>query len=402
MASDYYLLFKTAQAEFRAWNNLKPSAKSSVFPIVELTRGRKIPRADKNFFGEGEHLPEENWVNHTGIYDFFRNVENSREAFIDCEKVIIDLTREDSLSCKEIEDLAISDDGYQKWIDFLNAEKVNYQSLIPTLLVNPSENENEEEYKQNLELQFSAISDEFSGVAYRASVLIDTDFIYDLMLLANRINDALERGKQFWVILDHEFIRPGMGLLHASTTSGLIETITELIPNAQIVILSTSFPKSIIDLGNPDSDSFPMEEIFLFEEIKKNIGERNSIHYGDYGSINPMRNDIVGFSGWRPRIDFPSSVKKRTFYYREKRDVIGEIVEDGNKKKIYGPYGSHYVSVANKIVNDDAFEDMPDSWGVAQIKLAKDGTPPGKSPSFWISVRMEIHIMQQLKRMMLS
>ncbi|MDR0431429.1 MAG: beta family protein, partial [Tannerellaceae bacterium] len=33
------------------------------------------------------------------------------------------------------------------------------------------------------------------------------------------------------------------------------------------------------------------------------------------------------------------------------------------------------------------------------IKNASDGASPGSSPSFWISVRMNIHIEQQLKRL---
>lgn len=48
MASDYFLLFKTAQAEFRAWDVLSSNAKEHVFPIVELTRGRKIPKSGKD------------------------------------------------------------------------------------------------------------------------------------------------------------------------------------------------------------------------------------------------------------------------------------------------------------------------------------------------------------------
>tara|TARA_B100001971_G_C18140408_1_gene510073 strand:+ start:525 stop:701 length:177 start_codon:yes stop_codon:yes gene_type:complete len=57
------------------------------------------------------------------------------------------------------------------------------------------------------------------------------------------------------------------------------------------------------------------------------------------------------------------------------------------------------VSVAKKVVSNSSFEDIPESWGVQQIKAAANGSPPGKAPSFWISVRMEIHMRQQIIRL---
>ena len=160
---------------------------------------------------------------------------------------------------------------------------------------------------------------------------------------------------------------------------------------AELVILSTSFPKFVTDLGDEEEDSFPLEEVFLHEEIAKNKGARTVIHYGDYGSINPIRNDqIIMRSGWRPRIDFPTS-EGRIFYYREKREKDDEGVTNS--------YASHYASVANNVVNDPSFEKLQDCWGVTQIESAAAGHPPGVSPSFWISVRMEIHMRQQVNRL---
>lgn len=387
MGSEYFLLFKTAQAEFRTWAALSPDAKQHVFPIVELTRGRKIPKS-------GIGIAEEDWPTTPGIYQFSGNIANVREAFKESENVIIDLTREEQLSCLEIYDLSKSENGYANWIAFLKAEKGNFQNLIPTLLINPADQENEDDYKTNITKQLDELMNEFSGVAYRTSVLLDPYFLYDFYVLKDRINNYIENGKHFWIELDHEFIHPGMGLLHAAGTLSLIEKIAEILPGAQIVILSTSFPRSIADIGDPEEDSFPLEEVFLFEEISRNSKQGISISYGDYGSINPLRNDLVfARGGWRPRIDFPTS-KKKTYYYREKREKnIDGVISD---------YASHYVSVANKIIRNPLFEDIPDSWGVKQIKAAANGFPPGKAPSFWISVRMEIHMLQQIKRLSLA
>lgn len=391
MASEYFLLFKTAQAEFRAWENLSQDAKQQIFPIVELTRGRKIPRAQINKLGEGKNLAEDAWSTTEGIYNFSRNITKVRDAFKESQHVIIDITREEELSCFEIDVLTKSENGYEKWVEFVKTERDNFSDLIPTLLINPSDGESEKNYKTNIGDQFDNLMQDFSGVAYRTSVLLDPDFLYDLILLKDKINSHLENGKRFWIELDHEFIRPGTGMLHAARTLGLMKEINDILPGAHIVILSTSFPRSVEDLGDPEYDGFPLEEILLFEEITKNKPQDAAVYYGDYGSINPLRNDqVFARGGWRPRIDFPTS-RKRTFYYREKR------IKD--KYGVFSSYDSHYVSVARKVIDDSSFENIEESWGVTQIKSAADGTPPGKAPSFWISVRMEIHILQRLRQL---
>lgn len=383
-------MFKTAQAEFRAWGALNSEGKRHISPIIELTRGRKVPISKK--IPESDKISKEEWARTPGIYNFERNLVKVSDAFKGSKQLIIDLTREETLSCYEINELSKSDNGYEQWINFLLKEKSNFDDLIPTLLVNPAEGENQEEYKANIQTQLDNLMENFSGVAYRVSVLLDSDFMYDLSVLKDKINKYLEQEKKFFIELDHEFIHPKTGALHADRTSKLIENIHKIIPKAEIIILSTSFPKSIGEIGNPEHDSFPIEEETLHEEITKINETEALISYGDYGSINPLRFDMIT-RGWRPRIDFPTS-KKRIFYYREKR---GE--KKGGEKGGKRSYESHYISVAKKVVRDTRFEDLFNSWGVDQIKQAASGSSPGNSPSFWISVRMEIHLLQQIKRL---
>jgi hypothetical protein len=265
MDSKYFLLFKTDQAEFKAWNALTAQAKSNIHPIVELTRGKRKPRAKRDF-------PEDQWPTTPDIYGFNNNLANVRESFKESSNIIIDLTREETLTCHEIDDLSSSKDGYKNWIDFLKIEKRNFQNLIPTLLINPSEKESDEEYKINITNQLDSLMNDFSGVAYRSSVLLDADFIYDFILLKEKINRYLEEGKQFWIELDFEYIPPGMGILHAAQALGLIDRISQIVPRANFIILSTSFPKSVVDIGDRNNDTFPLEEVFLYEEIIKNKG----------------------------------------------------------------------------------------------------------------------------------
>ena len=90
--------------------------------------------------------------------------------------------------------------------------------------------------------------------------------------------------------------------------------------------------------------------------------------------------------GWIPRIDVP--LADSVFYYRERR---------ADKNMNYAP---QYTKVAQYVVADKSFpSDLDWNWGVQQIRDCAGGSKPGSAPSFWIAVRMNIHLAQQVKRL---
>lgn len=375
MANEYFLLFKTAQSENRFWINFDHPHKNDVVPIVELTRGRKKPNA-------GKDIPEEEWPNTLGIFDYQKNIEAAKENFKSNSSVILDITREPSLSCAELSALTTSADGYLAWRNFcegMRNDRLN--NLIPTLIVNPAEGETAAEYKNNILAQLNAMMATHDAVVYRASVLHDTEFLYDIAILAGDINNHLLQGKRFVLIIDHEFVRTGTGIMHALRTSKIIQKVRDIVPSAEIVVVATSFPSSVTELGGEEEGTFPIEEEYLYDEVMRQINDNAGIYYGDYGSINPIRNDLVfARGGWRPRIDYPTD-GRRIFYHREKREG--------------GSYAGHYASVARSVIKDSKYDSLPDSWGVKQIVAAAGGDVPSSAPSFWISVRMEIFVRRQ-------
>lgn len=404
MSEQYFLLLKTADAEKRAWRNLGSDRRSAIFPVLELSRGKKIRGTGKD--AEGNSLPAEQLLNMPGIYGFEKNYSSAFELMGDCEHFFVDLTREPSLSCYEIEQLGASLNGYEKWTDFVIDAKASNSGIFPTLIVNPAEGEDEAQYVSNLTKQFRTFAATFDAIAYRASVLEDEDFLYDIDALKPEITSFQSKGGRFFVFLDHEYIRPNNGMVHANRTSQIIASILEKIPELKIVVFATSFPKSVTDVGDEDHDVFRVEEMFLFEEILKT---HETVLYGDYGSINPIRNDEVLITqGWRPRIDFVSRHEGFwVYYFREKRDIIGheEVVSKGKRKKknIYAPYSKHYASVARDVVNfAPYYENLMPSWGNEDIVAASHNKVPSNSPSHWISVRMEIHMVQVLKKLSLD
>lgn len=401
MSEQYFLLLKTADAEKRAWRNLDDKRKSATFPMLELTRGRRIRGAGKG--ADGKSLPPAQLIATPGVFNFDANQKSAFELMSSCDKFFVDLTREPSLSCFEVEQLSKSDNGYQAWTNFVTSKLDEHPNVLPTMIVNPSEGESEEQYRSNISRQFLEFSSSFDEIAYRVSVLEDEDFLYDLIALKPAIEKLLSAGGMFYVILDHEFIRPGNGHVHAKRTSQIMSSIVAELPETTIVSLATSFPKSVTDIGDEERGTFRVEEMYLYEELSK---IHQKVVYGDYGSINPIRNDeVIITSGWRPRIDYVSRYEGMSVYYfREKRAVIGQktVIVRGEKKKknILAPYSEHYASVARKIVGfAPYYEDLSPSWGNDEIKAASKNQVPSNSPSHWISVRMEVHIIQVLKHL---
>lgn len=62
-------------------------------------------------------------------------------------------------------------------------------------------------------------------------------------------------------------------------------------------------------------------------------------------------------------------------------------------------YADVYVDVAQKCISDSLFPNDIICWGTTTIKSAAQGFKPGATPSFWLSVRMNIFITEQLKRL---
>ena len=190
------------------------------------------------------------------------------------------------------------------------------------------------------------------------------------------------------------FFAPGLttASLHAAYVAPLIRQIRTIIPRASIVSLGTSFPKSVTDVGDEERDEFRLEELALYEAI--NRAQNQPVEYGDYGSINPIRNDAVIPVGpyLRARIDFPTD-KQSIYYHRVAPNV------DPNTKKLLSPRSSMYKAAAKRIMTDTSHTPLSGSWGYDKIVEAATKAPEGSSPNYWISVRMEMHICRRLDAM---
>lgn len=178
-------------------------------------------------------------------------------------------------------------------------------------------------------------------------------------------------------IVDGGYVEVGHAKSLAQVIQARVVEIKRLTHQASVACLSSSFPRSVVhpSYGGEDFGIFNAEEVTVHNLVSKAPGLGNII-YGDYGSVHPVKYPSRG-GGWVPRIDFPLGDK--FMYYRVRRD------------------SGDYVTCAGNLVNDKRYHSSP-TWGDEQITSAAAGAPNGRSPSFWISVRINLHIHKQFSR----
>lgn len=357
MDSKYWIIVKTGEAEIRALENTPQRILSKTLPLIEITRGRKVTK------------------DNIETYPFDKRLSKIKRIFKG-QNVAIDVTSEDALSSCETDYFYSPENGYRNWVDFLlqlKEEKI-FNEIIPTILFNFDD----ENFEENIGKQIQSLQDNFESVLYRSDIGDDNCY-EDIELIHNKFTD-----KPLHFVIDCGYIPQASYKNVAEKCIARINNIKQIIEDSSCnyIIASTSFPNNVRDLGDVNTDTFSISEIEIFNTIIK----EHNVTYADYASINPIRNDTVTMArGWIPRIDVP--LEKIVYYYKERRP------------KGVTAYASTYTRVARSVCSDDRFpQDLAENWGVAQIQACAQGASPSASPSFWISVRMNIHIEQQVKR----
>lgn len=352
----YNLIVKTAEAEIRALENVPQDHIAKIFPIIELTRGRKITRDNK------------------AQYPFDKRLTKLKKIFKDGE-VCIDVTSESTLSSPETIALFDSKDGYANWVNFLLQlkEENAFAKIVPTILWNF----NDSDFEENIRKQISSLIAIFGTVAYRNP--IEDEGVYDDL-------ESFFQDVPLIYILDCGYV-PGASCKNVSEKSiSRIKNLQEIqsLKLKKIIVASTSYPNNVTEFGEHETDTIKLSEVDLFRLISTSC-KSEIIQYGDYGSINPVRNDAIVMSrGWVPKIDVSNEIS--VFYHRKRRP------------KGITAYSDTYIQVAKACVNDSAFPKSDnETWGIRQIRLCAQGLVPSSSPSFWISVRMNTHINRRLK-----
>jgi hypothetical protein len=354
----YSVIIKTGEAEIRAIENAEKSVLNQIFPLIEITRGRKVK-------------------NDIDPYPFDKRLAKLKESFSG-QIVAFDLTSDGALSSPKIDELYNYANGYQNWIDFLLQIKAenNFKEIVPTVLLNIED----ENFNNNLLLQVQNIKKNFSSILYRNSIL-DENCYADFELLKNEL-----QGTDLYIMIDCEYTPQASQNNFAEKAIARIQNIKSILTDIDVkfIIAATSFPNNVTDLGDVGSDTFCLSEIQIHKAVCNKIP---NVIYGDYASINPKRNDTVTMArGWIPRIDV--AIQDSIYYYKKRRS------------QGISAYATTYTQVAQSVVKDKRFPtNLGGNWGIQQINTCAKGGAPSSTPRFWIAVRMNIHIAQQVKRL---
>ena len=357
MNKEYILVVKTGEAEIRAIENTSEETLKKVFPVIELTRGRKKTLEDK-----------------TEVFPFINRLNRLKEGLKGLE-IAIDATSDRALTSPEIDELYEYGNGYEKWVNLVNEikEEDYFEGIIPALIMNFDD----PAFEENLVKEIELLSENFNTLLYRNS--IEDEYCYtDLPFILKH----LPQSKRLLVLVDCGYTPQAMENNVSQKLLKRIENFKDGLADERcdLAFCATSFPNNISDIGGEDYDEFRIAEVNMHEKI---LSRYPDVCYGDYGSINPKRNDNVTMSrGWIPRIDVP--LFDKIFYYRERRAKRA--------------YVDTYKEVARKVVRDSKYPRHLDCWGCSQINYCCT-LPPSSSPNYWISVRMNIHIEQQLRRL---
>lgn len=349
----YVPVMKTGDAELRGLANVSSDIKDRITPLIELTRSRTSKKKPQG--------------------DISRRLEKFEEVFGN-RQFILDLTAIEDLRNDQIRDLQDTDRGYENWIKFLEEVKRGFEYIIPVIQISDIGIDDETELDKRIEKQVYELNKIFKTVAYRFPIDYE-EYTQDLDVICKGISKD-----KLICIIDAGFVLRGKVDDYSGKAQQVVENLKQK-NLTSIVLTATSFPINVMNYTNvEDQGEFDLEEWLLYKNI---IGKIDTeLCYGDYATIHPIRSPQAGGNGWIPRIDVP--IKKQLFFYRNR------------KGKLEKGYKLAYTRVAKKIIKDDRYvklvKKIGPCWGIEQIELAADGSPQGLSPSFWISVRININI----------
>jgi len=351
MSAFYVPIIKTTDAEFRALENLTEAVKSKMIPFLELARSRS-----------SKTKPEG---------DILRRMERLSKVYPD-GRFFLDLTTDQALSNSQVKKLQTNDDGYAHWVKFAQQSYKYFPKMIPVIQINDQGTLSLEDHYNKIKIQVTGLLKTVETIAYRFPLDYE-DYDDDL----EQILEATSSEKIFCVI-DAEFVTQGKSDIYAKAATNTLKMLAKL-GIKKVILSSTSFPMSPTEFGEDDEGDYSLEERQLYSIAYK---EMSSLIYSDYATVHHKRSEQAGGNGWVPRIDLP--VNGRILYYRDRR---------AQSEDTYAPA---YIRVAKRIVAHPLFDIAKKAtdtcWGIKQIELAAQGMPQGLSPSFWISVRMNIHL----------
>lgn len=342
----YFPILKSRVSELKAYEKLSYHDKQNILPIVELTRSRM---SKYNQGGSIERKMEE-------IKKIFNN-----------NLFILDLTTDDTLKNPQIDRMLLSfENGYKEWVDFICKVIKEYKlNIIPCIHYNPN-------HIEDVRLQIEQLKENVGNfpLALRLNAK-DVDNPKYIEQIENFTKDCI-------LVLDGGYSKESLDFN--------IKAINEYNFKA-IICAYSAFPPTLPNSKQNIVEKCQLPEQNIYFSLYKHYP---FIFYGDYACTHPQRYDMLA-RGWHPRIDIPLLLDNKQddilYYYKQR---ISELI---NTEKAY-------EECAKSLFELSEIKNSIDSsvWGFSVFNNAVNGYIEGKSPSFWISVRINIYISSTLNR----
>ena len=290
--------------------------------------------------------------------DFVKAADKAAEVMAGCP-YFLDLTTDTTHLGDQQKILKDSAAGFKRWRDFVS----KYDKAVAVVQLN-SDAKVRDVFKQAQSLEKTS-----GKLAFRIK-----DFTSDTPLVISAIS-AIDDVSNAIVFIDCQYIRASF----AAYVTAAVATINQLrneFPELFIVVMSTSFPASVISFA--DSTQSKGEIDILERQLHARIGGNPVAAYGDHASIHSVVYDDVPIMRWAARIDYPQNLQ----WAFERRS--GDQTTAG------------FISAAKEIVPIDPDIGTRNIWGEQMVLDAANGTLFGAAPSSWIAVRVNIHLSRQI------
>ncbi|HGZ7313007.1 TPA: hypothetical protein ACOL2D_002354 [Vibrio parahaemolyticus] len=335
-SSCYYPILKTTVSEMRALKQFDCSDNSVIRPIFELTKARKSKYDE--------------------VGDVYKRVQEIKEIVKDND-FFLDLTSENSLTNTQIESFFDDFNDFENWRFFINSLVDDGLSVRPVIQAFDDSSLDE----LVIQMQY------FSEICGSFAVRIKPEYL-DMDISIKLIQAS--QGFDFTTILDAEFVDDENLNYTSSIFSQFIQQCrSDNLKLGNVVVCSSSFP-AMVDHNNKDAGEFKTYEKEFYSRLLS-AGLGVELEYGDYASVHPFRNEVTAYN-WVPRIDYP--LDDFVIFCRKQRQSGG------------------YKDCAKRMVGMTKYKSNPTAcWGGDEIVDACS-EPNGKSPSYWISVRINVHM----------
>ncbi|MEK5641946.1 hypothetical protein BK138_08480 [Paenibacillus rhizosphaerae] len=331
----YTPVLKWKQGEQKALEELAPSIKQFLIPIIE------IPPIDWDF---------ENEVPKKSIDEHLSKVGESFERAWGIDKpIIVDLNyieSSDRLANGQHPLNLIVQEAAKRGINVIPATSTN----------------RDQAYQHEVKLAHQQYN---QGVCFR---LKEEDFAdlqsnIDALLLQNAVTPS-----QVDLVLDYEYVNPKEQVRTTMFLTGILNSLPYLNEWRNVILIGTSFPSDLSAVNSDSVDSIERAEWLIWKRLINSASIKITPSYGDYGISNPAPFDAD------PRfINMSANIR----YTAEDKFIIFK----GRMIKRYG--GNQYYQLSSQVVSHPEFSGPNFSAGDYYIQeVANQNDGPGNATNW--------------------